>query len=86
MCKHQSVRTTLTLEDDVAKQLRREMRRSGSSLKAAVNHYLRLGLTVTENRRQMPFVVRARPLGLSPGLSYDSIEDLLEALDGTPHK
>jgi hypothetical protein len=80
------VRTTLTLDEDVAKQLRREMRRSGGSLKAAVNHYLRLGLTVTEKRQQKPFVVHARPLGLLPGLNYDSVEDLLEALDGTPHK
>jgi hypothetical protein len=62
------------------------MRRSGASLKATVNHYLRLGLTATENRRQKPFVVQPRPLGLSPGLSYDSIDDLLEALDGTQHK
>jgi hypothetical protein len=80
------VRTTLTLDDDVAKQLQREMRRSGASLKAAVNHYLRLGLTVPENRQQKPFTVQPRTLGLPPGLSYDNVEDLLEALDGPAHK
>lgn len=29
-----------------------------------------------------PFVVHPRPLGLPPGLSYDNIGDLLEALEG----
>ena len=33
-----------------------------------------------------PFVVHSRPMGLPAGLSYDSVEDLLEALDGTAHK
>ncbi|HXL23186.1 MAG TPA: hypothetical protein VOA78_12010 [Candidatus Dormibacteraeota bacterium] len=80
------MRTTLTLEKDIAAQLRREMRRSGASLKAAVNHFLRLGLASTEKVQKKPFVVEARPLGLPPGLSYDNIGELLEALDGPLHK
>lgn len=79
------MRTTLSLDDDVAKLLRRELRRSGTSLKAAVNHFLRLGLMASAKRQRKPFVVRSRPLGLPPGLSYDSVEDLLEALEGTSH-
>jgi hypothetical protein len=80
------VRTTLSLDEDVAKLLRRELRRSGTSLKSAVNHFLRLGLMVSAKRERKPFVVRPRPLGLPPGLSYDSVEDLLEALEGTSHR
>lgn len=35
------MRTTLTLEDDVAKELERRMRREGKSLKEIVNELLR---------------------------------------------
>jgi hypothetical protein len=33
-----------------------------------------------------PFVVTPRPLGLPPELSYDNVEELIEALEGTAHK
>jgi hypothetical protein len=80
------VRTTLSLDEDVAKLLRREIRRSGASLKAAVNHFLRLGLMVSGKPDRKPFLVHPRPLGLPPGLSYDNVEDLIEAIEGTTHK
>ena len=80
------MRTTLSLDDDVAKLLRSELRRSGTSLKAAVNHFLRLGLMASRRRERKPFVVRPRPLGLPAGLSYDNVEDLIEALEGTTHR
>ena len=84
---HLDVRTTLTLDDDVAKSLKQEMRRRGTnSLKAAVNHFLRLGLMFSGKQDRKPFVVHPRPMGLPAGLSYDSVEDLLEALEGTTHK
>jgi hypothetical protein len=80
------VRTTLSLDEDVAKLLRREIRRSGASLKAAVNHFLRLGLMVSGKPDRRPFSVHPRALGLPPGLSYDNVEDLIEAIEGTTHK
>jgi hypothetical protein len=80
------VRTTLSLDDDVAKLLRRELRRSGASLKAAVNHFLRLGLMASGKQVRKPFVVHPRPLGLPPELSYDNVEELIEALEGTMHR
>jgi hypothetical protein len=80
------VRTTLSLDEDVAKLLRREIRRSGASLKATVNHFLRLGLMVSGKPNQKQFLVHPRALGLPPGLSYDNVEDLIEAIEGTTHK
>jgi hypothetical protein len=80
------VRTTLTLDDDVAKLLRREIRRSGTSLKAAVNQFLRIGLTSTGKGPRKRFVVQPRPMGLRPGLSYDNVEEFLEVLEGAAHK
>ena len=80
------MRTTLTLDEDVDKLLRRELRRTGSSLKAAVNYFLRLGLMAEGGAPAKPFVVEPRPLGLPAGLSYDSVEDLIEALESPLHR
>lgn len=80
------MRTTLTLDTDVAAKLREESRRTGRSFKEIINSFLRLGLNT---RRALeaphPFVVRARELGLRPGLNYDNIGDLLEHTEGPLH-
>jgi hypothetical protein len=77
------VRTTLTLDDDVAAKINAEMRRTGRSLKDTVNATLRLGLNARRALKPAkPFRVRARPLGLRPGLSYDKVSDLLDQLEG----
>lgn len=56
-------------------------------IKDAVNYYLRVGLDVqAQMTSAKPFVVRARPLGLPPGLSYDNVEELIEQLEGPLHK
>ena len=80
------MRITLSLDDDVAKLVRRELRRSGASLKAVVNHFLRLGLMRSARRERKPFVVHPRALGLPPGLRYDNVGDLIEAMEGTAHR
>jgi plasmid stability protein len=77
------VRTTLTLDDDVAAKLEAEARRSGRSFKAVVNEALRLGLLLARTpRNAAPFVVHSRRLGLLPGLSYDNVEELLDIAEG----
>lgn len=81
------MRTTLTLDEDVARKLQAERHRSGQSFKQTVNDCLRRGLlSRRELKPHQPFVVRARRLGLRPGLSYDSIGDLLEQLEGPAHR
>lgn len=80
------MRTTLSLDEDVAKLLRREIRRSGASFKAAVNHFLRLGLMASGKKERKRFVILPRPLGLPSTLSYDNIEELVEALESAAHK
>jgi hypothetical protein len=76
------VRTTLSLDDDVASLLNKEIRRTGYSFKQVVNHFLRLGLMAGKKPARKPFVVKPRELGLPPGLSYDNVEELLDALEG----
>lgn len=82
------MRTTLTLDDDVAAKLRSEMRRTGRSLKDTVNRFLRLGLNAPRREaRPGRFVVRPLPLGrLRPGLSLDSVGELLERVEGPHHR
>ena len=82
------MRTTLTLDEDVAAKLKAEMRRSGSSWRDTVNDVLRHGLAVRRKRPAAePFKVRARDLGeLRPGLSLDNIGDLLEQAEGPQHR
>lgn len=80
------MRTTLTLDDDVARLLRTESRKSGTSFKEAVNHFLRLGLAAAKQPQRKKFVVTPRNLGLPPGLSYDNVEELIEYLEGPEHR
>ncbi len=80
------MRTTLSLDDDVASLLNKEIRRSGVSFKQAVNDFLRLGLMASKNQSRRAFVVSPRRLGLPPGLNYDNIEELNERLEGAAHK
>lgn len=77
------MRTTLTLEEDVAAALKAEVRRSGQPFKAVVNEFLRAALHLRRKRHSMPrFTVRARSLGVRPGLDYDRIGELVEQLEG----
>jgi hypothetical protein len=75
------VRTTLTLDDDLANLLKKEARKSGEPFKQVVNRFLRLGLTTKPPVRK-PFVVKPFNLGPPSGLNFDNIGELLDALEG----
>ena len=74
------------LDDDIANLLNQAFRRSGVSFKEAVNHYLRLGRTASKQTPRKKFVVKPLAMALPPGLSYDNVEELIEALEGPLHK
>jgi predicted transcriptional regulator len=81
-----TMRTTVTLDDDVAARLEQEMRRSGKSFKRAVNDALRAGLALRKGASALtPFVVEARALGVRPGLDYANVAELLEVAEGPDH-
>lgn len=89
MCRiqHQDVRTTLTLDEDVAAKLEAETRRSGASFKQVVNESLRLAFTMRRDlKRQEPFIVHPRSLKLRFGLDYEDIGELLEQVEGPRHR
>jgi hypothetical protein len=82
------MRTTLTLDDDVAAKLKAEAQRAGRPFREIVNDTLRRGLEsrhVTAQRRA--FRATARDLGnLKPGLSLDNIAELIEHIEGSVHR
>ena len=82
------MRTTLTLDDDVAARLIELQKKRGVSFKEIVNQTLRQGLErqATGPRRRAKFKVQARDIGLRPGLNYDNIGELLEQLEGVDHR
>ena len=82
------MRTTLTLDDDVAEALDKEVRRRPkSTFKEVVNDLLRAGIHARRDATRAPkFVVRARPMGLRRGLNYDDVGGLLEELERPAHK
>jgi len=77
------MRTTLSLDDDVAQLLNKEVRRSGDSFKQVVNRSLRLGLTASKHPVRKPFRVKPWNLGLPP---FEKVEELLEYLEGPDHR
>jgi hypothetical protein len=77
------VRTTLTLDDDVAILLKKEARRAGEPFKQVVNRYLRLGLTAPRQPQRKPFKVKPWNLQLPP---FKKVEELLEYLEGPDYR
>jgi plasmid stability protein len=78
------MRTTLTLDEDIAQLLRERARRSGESFKAVVNEILRKGLRQgeTPSTRLPRFEVEAKARGFRSGvdvLKLNQLNDELEA-------
>jgi hypothetical protein len=87
------MRTTVTLDEDVERLLRDAMHRSRRSFKETLNTALRTSLSGKRaGQRRVPFVVRARPMGLREGIdpaSFNRLADDLETdavVEGTRRK
>ena len=78
------MRTTLTLDDDVASLLAKEARKSGEPFKQIVNRCLRLGLMAAKQPAGKPFKVT--PINLGLPRDFDKVEDLIEYLEGPEHR
>lgn len=76
----------MTLDDDVAAGLRREMRRTGRAYRAVVNEAIRAGLAAQDRRVPEPYRIATFDLGLRPGLDLDDAEGLLDLVEGTDRR
>jgi hypothetical protein len=81
-----SIRTTITLDEDVLERVKAESRTRGASFRETLNDLLRLALVAQSAPPVRPaFRVRPRHMGYRPGLNYDDIESLLEYGEGGRH-
>jgi hypothetical protein len=82
-----SIRTTVTLDDDVVARVRRESQSRGASFRDTLNDLLRaalLGVDKKPPRRTLK--IKPAHMGYKPGLNYDSVESLLEYGEGERHR
>ena len=78
-----SIRTTVTLDDDVIARVKRESQSRGVSFRDTLNDLVRVGLVSLDNQsRRRTLTIRPSHMGYKPGLNYDSIESLLEYGEG----
>jgi hypothetical protein len=82
------MRTTLTLEPDVAAKLRAAVKSRRQPLKAVVNAALRAGLAAMEKRPAPRRRFDTTGFDLGPSLvgSLDNIEDVLARVEGERHR
>jgi hypothetical protein len=74
------MRTTVTLDADVAARLKAVARQQGISFKQALNRAVRAGLSPAE-RSPKPFSQLTQPMALRPGLNLDKALLLAAALE-----
>jgi len=75
------------MDDDVARLVQDEIRRSGDSFKATVNELIREGLNARRNpQRRKRFLVTPIAANLGLGTRYQKAEDLIEAMEGPAHR
>ncbi|MEQ1841869.1 MAG: hypothetical protein ABL994_15800 [Verrucomicrobiales bacterium] len=78
------MRTTLTLDDDLAGILQKKAIEEGRPFKAVVNSLLRAGIEASEGPSPLRESVKVtgRPLGLRPGFDPDKLNQLADELEG----
>jgi len=71
------MRTTLTLDDGLVRQLQDEMQARGTTFRQTVESVLRRGLEHGPgSKRKSRFRVEARPMDLLPGIDPGRLRDL----------
>jgi hypothetical protein len=81
------MRTTITLDDDVAAKIQLKVRRSGRPFKEIVNDALRTGLAIDNQVKALPpFTIdRKHLIRLKSGYNFDKVEEVFDRLD-TPRR
>jgi hypothetical protein len=77
------MRTTLTIDDDLAGILQKKASQEGNSFKAIVNNLLRAGIAASgdSSAPRKPLKVVPRPLGLKTGYDPDKLNQLVDELE-----
>jgi hypothetical protein len=76
------VRTTLTIDDRIAKALKALVHRSGKSFKQVVNETLQAGLVARDAPRPRPYRIKPVSMGgVLPGVDLTKVLRLAAALE-----
>ncbi len=75
------MRTTLTLDPDVAEQLKRAVSERNKSLKEVVNEALRVGLAHKPESSMPRFIVEPHDFQFKPGIDLDKLNQLSDELE-----
>jgi hypothetical protein len=76
------MRKTVTLEPDVERLVKETMKRNGCSFKETINSAIRAGLGGERSSgKRAPFVIKAKPLGLRPGVDPARLNQLVDELE-----
>jgi hypothetical protein len=82
-----SIRTTVTLDEDVIERVKQQSRSRGTSFRDTLNELLRAALTAGETQlKRREFRIELHHGGYYPGLNYDCTESLLEYAEGVNHR
>jgi hypothetical protein len=81
------MRTTLTIDDDLAVILQSKAAQRGVAFKQVVNSLIRAGLGATEGSlpKRKPVKVTGRALGMRPGYDPDKMNQLVDELEAEEH-
>jgi plasmid stability protein len=81
-----SIRTTITLDDDVASRVKHESQTRGASFRDTLNDLLRAALLTVDKPPRRTLTISPAHMGYKPGLNHDSVESLLEYGEGETHR
>jgi hypothetical protein len=80
------MRTTLTLDPDIAAKAKKGAAKLHKPFKEIINAALRAGLDqVLSPPAARPYRTKPRPMGLRQGFNYDNISELVAAAEGENH-
>lgn len=75
------MRTTLTIDPDVAQRLKARMAEQKLSLKQVVNEALRAGLASSRPGRDVQFRAKPHPCQFKAGIDLDKLNQLVDELE-----
>jgi hypothetical protein len=75
------MRTTLTLDPDVAQELKKKIETEKITLREAVNSALRAGLRQSKREKKVPFEVEPHAFGFHAGIDPDKFNQLVDELE-----
>ena len=75
------MRTTLTLDDDIFRELEDRVRSSGRTFKDVVNDALRRGLRLSPDREVEPYEVSTFSSPFLPGVDQSKLNQLFDELE-----